>query len=109
MRLLFVLIFVSGCASVSDNIAKKNFTASFKTTLSAEDFVVCMNANRKYIFTWLPPAKYTETKEIIYPVDPLEGTAHRVLYENGVVEFYENSFNLPLLKNAAENFQKFCS
>ena len=114
MRLLLVLIFLSGCASVKDNVRERNYTASFKTSLSAEDFVVCMNANSEYGLEWLPPAKYTETTEITYNLTSqnqfVRTGGFQILYENGVVEFYEDSplNDFGIVKDVAENYQKFC-
>ena len=116
MRLLLVLMFLSGCASVKDNVRERNYIASFKTTLGAEDFVVCMNANSVYDIVWLPPTEYTETTEITYNLSSSMGFVrageYQILYENGVVEFYESSPFAPKpinpLKQEVEYYQKVC-
>ena len=110
MRLLLVLIFLSGCVSMADNIGEREYIASFKTSLSAEDLVTCMNANsRNWVpLIFAPPTKYTETTEVIYSLsNPLTYSA---LYENGVVELYTEG--VPDIGNHfqkdAEHYQKFC-
>ena len=110
MRLLLVLIFLSGCVSMPDNIRERNYIASFKTSLSAEDLVICMNANsRTFIpIIYAPPTKYTETTEVIYSLS--HAGTHSALYEDGVVELYTES--VPDIWDAfqkdAEHYQNFC-
>ena len=49
MRLLLTLLFLTGCATLGDDLLEGNYRDTFKTNLESDVFYECLNANQPKI------------------------------------------------------------
>ena len=46
IRLLLISIFLTGCATLGDELLERNYIDTFKTNLESDVFYECLNANQ---------------------------------------------------------------
>ena len=118
IRLLLTLLFLSGCATLGDELLEGNYRDTFKTNLESDVFYECLNANQPKIAIIKTPAEmsYVWIKQdwlndsVMFKT--INNTFAFILLEDGTVEMYADPEIVLVgdiyIKRLAEHYSSVC-